>query len=98
MGEGAGLLWLVSPSASGVQELDSQIAGYCDAGKSVVRARTVSRQHARPRRPNTRDHGCPVAARHTRRAIALQDNPKRKSLGMTGTCAGSCWGPSSDVD
>jgi hypothetical protein len=82
------------PKCPGMQELDCQIAGYCDAGKGVVRARTVSSMLG----PNTRDHGCPVAARHTRHAIALQDNPKSKSLGITRTCAGGCWGPSSDVD
>jgi hypothetical protein len=30
------------PKCPGMQELDCQIAGYCDAGKGVVRARTVS--------------------------------------------------------
>jgi hypothetical protein len=33
-------LWLVSPNA---QELDSEIAGYCDAGKNAVRARTMKK-------------------------------------------------------
>lgn len=39
-GFGAATLWLVRPNA---QELDSRIAGYCDAGKSVVRAPTLQK-------------------------------------------------------
>jgi hypothetical protein len=50
----------VSPNA---QELDSRIAGSCDAGKSVVRCASADLEKgARARHPNARDHGCPAAA------------------------------------